>query len=122
MPTLAEIAGTQAPEGIDGISFLHELVGKKQKRHEYLYWEFHEQGGKMAVRMGDWKAVKLNVDKVPQGATELYNLSIDEGETRDLSESNPEIVKKMEELMKEAHRPSEVFQFEFESQKSPQTP
>jgi arylsulfatase A-like enzyme len=72
--------------------------------------------------MGNWKAIKLNIDKIPQGATELYDLSADEGETTDLSASNPEIVKKMEELMKEAHRPYEVFQFEFESQKSPQTP
>ncbi len=63
MPTLAEIAGLPVPEGIDGISFLPELLGKKQMKHEYLYWEFHEQGGKIAVRMGDWKAVKLNVDK-----------------------------------------------------------
>jgi arylsulfatase A len=115
MPTLAEITGTQAPEGIDGISFLPELTGKKQKQHEYLYWEFHEQGGKTAVRMGDWKAVKIDVDKVPQGATELYNLSTDKGETRDISESNPEIVKKMEELMKDAHMPSKVFPFAFEA-------
>jgi arylsulfatase A-like enzyme len=122
MPTLAEITGANAPEGIDGISFLPELTGRKQKQHEYLYWEFHEQGSKIAVRMGNWKAIKLNIDKIPQGATELYDLSADEGETTDLSASNPEIVKKMEELMKEAHRPSEVFQFEFESQKSPQTP
>jgi len=111
MPTLAEIAGSEVPEGIDGISFLPELMGKKQSGHEYLYWEFHEQGGKTALRMGDWKAVKLNIDKVPQGATELYDLSKDEGETTDLSASNPEIVRKMEELMKQTHTPSEVFPF-----------
>jgi arylsulfatase A len=114
MPTLAEITGSSAPEGIDGISFLSELLGKKQKKHEYLYWEFHEQGGKTALRMGDWKAIRLNVDKIPQGAIELYDLSKDEGETTDLSAANPEIVKKMEELMKQAHTPSEVFPFAFE--------
>ena len=51
---------------------------KQQKQHEYLYWEFHEQGGKTAVRMGNWKAVKRDIDKVPQGATELYDLSKDD--------------------------------------------
>ena len=121
MPTLAEITGSSAPEGIDGISFLSELLGKKQKKHEYLYWEFHEQGGKTALRMGDWKAIRLNADKVPQSAIELYDLSKDEGETTDLSAANPEIVKKMEELMKQAHTPSEVFPFAFEIN-SPQTP
>jgi arylsulfatase A-like enzyme len=114
IPTLAEITGSQVPEGIDGISFLSELLGKKQKKHEYLYWEFHELGGKTAVRASNWKAVKLNIDKDPQGATELYDLSADEGETTDLSASNPAIVKKMEELMKKAHAPSEVFPFEYE--------
>jgi arylsulfatase A len=115
MPTLADVAGIKIPEDLDGISFLPELLGKKkQKEHEYLYWEFHEQGGKIAVRMGNWKAVKLNVDKIPQGAIELYDLSKDIGETINLAASNPDIVKKMEEIMKEAHKPSEVFPFVYE--------
>jgi arylsulfatase A len=122
MPTLAEISGTENPEGIDGISFLPELLGKKQDKHEYLYWEFHEQGGKTAVRMGNWKAVRLNINKEPQGAIELYDLSTDEGETTDLAPSNPEIVAKMEELMKEAHTASEVFPFTFEVSGYPQNP
>jgi arylsulfatase A len=113
LPTFAEIAGTIVPAGSDGISFLPVLLGKsqKQRQHEYLYWEFHEQGGKQAVRMGNWKAVKLNVDKTPQGATELYNLLTDIGETNNISSSNPEIVKKMEEIMKQAHIPSGDFPF-----------
>ena len=117
MPTLAEISGTPAPEGIDGISFLPELLGKEQKNHEYLYWEFHEQGGKIAVRMGNWKAVKLDINKTPQGVTELYDLSNDIGETSNVASSNPEIVKKMEEIMKQEHTPSEVFPFRFEQVK-----
>jgi arylsulfatase A len=111
MPTLAEISGCKVPLGIDGISFLPALIGKSQKQHEYLYWEFHEQGGKIAVRMGDWKAVKLNVDKNPEGLPELYNLSTDVGETKNLSASKPEIMKKMADIMKLAHNPSGVFPF-----------
>ena len=111
LPTLAEISGSVIPDGVDGISFLPELTGKKQKKHEYLYWEFHEQGGKMAVRMGDWKAVKLNVDKTPGGTVELYDLSADIGETNDLSASNPELVEKLEKLMDDAHTPSDNFPF-----------
>jgi len=117
LPTFAEIAGAENPESIDGISFLPSLLGKKQKQHEYLYWEFHEQGGKIAVRMGNWKAVKLNIDKTPQGVTELYNLSTDIGETNNIALSNPEIVKKMEEIMKQAHNPSEAFPFTYETPK-----
>jgi arylsulfatase A-like enzyme len=111
LPTLAEIAGAEIPGNIDGISFLPELLGKKQKQHEYLYWEFHEQGGKMGVRMGNWKAVRQNIDKTPQGATELYDLSKDISESNNVADSNPEIVKKMEEIMIQAHKPSEIFPF-----------
>ncbi|HQH23339.1 MAG TPA: arylsulfatase [Bacteroidales bacterium] len=115
MPTLADITGAEIPEKTDGISFLPTLLGKrKQKEHRYLYWEFHEQGGKMAVRMGDWKAVRLNVNSSTKARTELYDLSADTGETNDLAGSHPEIVRKMEEIMEEAHEPSPVFPFDFE--------
>lgn len=117
LPTFAEIAGAENPENIDGISFLPELLGKKQKQHDYLYWEFHEQGGKIAMRMGKWKAVQLNVDKIPRGVTELYDLSTDIGETNNIASSNPVIVTKMEDLMKQAHEPSDIFPFVYETTK-----
>jgi arylsulfatase A-like enzyme len=117
MPTLAEITGAEVPENIDGISFLPELKGDKQAEHKYLYWEFHEQGGKIAVRAGDWKAVRRDVDRTPRGKTELYNLSEDIEEKNDIAAANPEIVKKLEDIMKQAHSPSEVFPFAAEVNK-----
>ena len=115
LPTFAEITGANVPENIDGISLLPALLGKRKlKEHEYLYWEFHEQGGKIAVRMGNWKAIKRNVDKIPQGIMELYDLSADIGETNNVASSHPEIVKKMEGIMRGAHTPSEIFPFSFE--------
>jgi arylsulfatase A-like enzyme len=61
--------------------------------------------------MGNWKAVKLDIDKMPQGETELYDLSRDIAEINNVAKSNPEIVKKMEMIMRQAHKPSEVFPF-----------
>lgn len=116
LPTFADIIGAETPAGIDGISFLPELLGKKQKEHDYLYWEFHEQGGKAAVRKGDWKAIRLNADQGIQEPIELYDLSNDPGEMNDLSGSNPAIVKQMIDLMKEAHVKSDVFPFSYEKQ------
>lgn len=114
LPTFADIAGAEVPENIDGISFLPVLLGKKQKQHEYLYWEFHEQGGSQAVRMSRWKAVRLNVNKDHNGELELYDLSKDPGETHNVASSNPEITEKMEDIMNQAHTPSEVFPFSYE--------
>jgi len=115
MPTLAEITGKQLVTETDGISFLPELLGNKgQKQHEFLYWEFHEQGGKTAVRMGNWKGIKLNVDKAPDKMMELYDLSKDIGETNNIAAENPEIVKKIDAIMKKEHVPSKDFPFTWE--------
>ncbi len=116
MPTFAEITGAELPGKTDGISFLPTLLGKDgQVQHEFLYWEFHEQGGKVGVRMGDWKAVKRDIDKNPQAETELYDLSKDPGEENNVASSNPEIVNRMEEIMKQEHVPSETFPFAYET-------
>jgi arylsulfatase A-like enzyme len=86
-------------------------LGGKQPQHEYLYWEFYEMGGRIALRMGNWKAVQYNITAVPKPLTELYDLSTDQGETKNLASIHPDIVKKMEALMKSSHTPSEVFTF-----------
>jgi len=109
LPTCCELAGIQIPQGIDGISMVPTLLGQpdNQKRHEFLYWEFHEQGKKQAVRMGQWKGVRLNVAKNPDGPIELYNLQEDVGEKQNVAHSHPEIVAKITEYMKLSHSPSE---------------
>ncbi len=112
LPTLAEIAGTETPDTIDGISFLPTLTGKKnQHNHDYLYWEFHEQGGKQAVRMDQWKGIRMNVEKDSEGEIELYNLSVDPGEERNTAIEYPEMVTKIDSIMRIAHKPSALFPF-----------
>ncbi|MHC4559340.1 MAG: arylsulfatase [Planctomycetota bacterium] len=107
LPTCCELIGTKAPEGLDGISMLGTLLGKNQKKHEFLYWEFHEQGKRQAVRIGDWKGVRLNVAKNPDGPIELYNLKTDIGEEHNIAEKHLEIAAKIERYMKAARTPSE---------------
>jgi len=114
LPTLAEVAGADTILNTDGISFLPELLGKEQKQHEYLYWEFHEQGGRVALRMGNWKAVKKDIEKLPHGETELYDLSSDIGETKNVAPLHPEIVKKADSLLIKARIRSENFPFSCE--------
>jgi arylsulfatase A len=115
MPTFAELANGKAPENIDGISFVPSLVGKGvQEQHDYLYWEFHEQGGRQAVRQGKWKGVRQNVDTNPNGPVELYDISVDLKEKHNLAAKYPEVAKKLGKLMDEAHVPSELFPFAYE--------
>ena len=104
LPTALDIAGVKdkAPANIDGQSVLATLLGQTQKPHEFLYWEFHEQGSKQAVRMGDWKAVRLAVGQ----PLELYDLSKDLGETNNAAQANPAVVAKIENYLKTARTES----------------
>lgn len=110
-PTALELAGLTIPESMDGISYAPTLLGQPQRQaaHEYLYWEFYEQGGKQAIRSGDWKGVRLNVISDPGQPLELYNLAEDPGEQTNLAQRYPEIVTRLEALMAEAHQPNEHF-------------
>jgi hypothetical protein len=54
-----------APEGIDGISVLPELLKNKTAPHPPLYWEFHEKGLFRAVRLGDWKGIRRDPVRPP---------------------------------------------------------
>jgi len=104
MPTACDLAGIQTPDWTDGISIAPTLTGRgEQAKHEHLYWEFHEQGGKQAVLMGDWKAVRLNCKKNPSGPVELYNLAVDPSEANNLADQHPGIVKQVADLMKRNH-------------------
>ena len=113
MPTLADVAGCDVPSNIDGISFLPTLLERPdQQIHEFLYWEFGGYGGQQALRMGDWKAVRQNLlrktNKNPL-KIELYNLSTDIGESRDVAADHPDIVARMRKIMDTEHTPSTTF-------------
>ena len=115
LPTACDIAYIDSPKNIDGVSFLPTLLGEKQKKeHKYLYWEFHEHGGKQAVRLGEWKGVRLNMSKAPDAPIELYNLTSDIGEKNNVAAENPEIVEKILNIMKQSHTASAEFSFEYE--------
>jgi arylsulfatase A-like enzyme len=103
LPTAAEIAGAPVPPELDGISMLPALLGQSQTNlHEFFYWEFHERGFQQAVRMGNWKAVRLKARE----PLELYDLNTDPGERRNLASSNPEIIAKIETYLKDARSES----------------
>lgn len=92
----------------DGISFLPVLTGEgTQSDHGWLYWEFHEDGGRKAVLKDNWKGIVNNVDG--GGKMELYDLSSDPGETMDLSDKYPGKVTEMYCIMQEARTPSPLF-------------
>jgi arylsulfatase len=118
LPTVCNLAGiesSQLPDGLDGLTFAPTLQGKPhphQKVHGYLYWEFPGYGGQQAIRMGDWKAVRTEMHKAKRPLkTQLFLLSDDIGETKDVADEHPEVVAQMEKLMQDAREPSKQFPF-----------
>jgi len=105
MATFAELAKTDYPENTQSISIVPTLLGQaeNQRPHNYLYWEFYEQGSRQAVRMGNWKGIR---EPMFTGDIQLYNLESDIGEQNNVAEQNPGVVEDIMKIMDEAHEPS----------------
>lgn len=104
-PTFQELANIMVWKPVDGISLVPALTGKPQPVHPWLYWEFHEQGGKQAVRWSNWKGIRLNVSKDANGPIELYDLSTDPQEQHNVAAAHPDVVKQLAAYMQQAHLP-----------------
>lgn len=108
LPTACEMAGIQLNTPTDGISYLPTLLGKgSQKQHPYMYWEFHEQGRKQAVRQGNYKLIYL----LKSNQLELYDIIRDPAEQQNIADRNSEVVTRLKAIMDQARVPSVDFPF-----------
>ena len=106
MSTWSELAGARPPEVTDGLSLVPTLLGRPgQRTHEYLYWEFYEQGVSQAVLLdGRWKALRLRQTSAP---IELYDLKADLAEKPDVAAQHPDLVARAAALFQSARRDNE---------------
>jgi len=104
-PTFQQLAGIGPTKNIDGISITPTLLKKnKQLQHDHLYWEFHENNGRQALRWKNYKLIKLNVNSAAETITELYDLDKDPSEKNNIAGQFPDIVKKLDAMIKKEHR------------------
>ena len=95
LPTLVTAAGgkVDASWRLDGVDLTPFVTGANSARpHQTLYWRY---GPQWAVRHGD---LKLVVSKGGSGKPELYDLSKDIGESRDLAAAQPAKVRELQAL------------------------
>jgi len=93
LATAAAAAGAPLPNDrpMDGVNLLPYLAGEQTGApHEFLFWRSGGPGGNYAARMGPWKYVRLK-EKEP----ELYNLTADIGETKNVAADHPQVLAQM---------------------------
>jgi arylsulfatase A-like enzyme len=101
-PTMLELAGVKAPAGLalDGCNLAPVLTGKATVLERDVFWHFPSYigggGPSSAIRSGDWKLIEFFESKT----SELYHLSEDPGENKDLAASEP---KRAAELLAKLH-------------------
>ncbi len=105
LPTFAHLTGATAPDDIDGISILPELLGAEAAgaelaEREMLYWEY---GSQTAVRFGKWKALRPK----PTAEWALYDLDEDISETTTVAAAHPDVLAKMTAFAEASHEPVE---------------
>ncbi|WP_336205584.1 arylsulfatase [Nonomuraea sp. LPB2021202275-12-8] len=106
LPTLAELAGVPAPDGIDGLSFRKLLDGGDAPRHDHLVWNRPRKA--QAIRRGRWKAIRFEPGIAAagrEGRVELYDLATDQQERRDLARRRPELTRELMALLDESIGP-----------------
>jgi arylsulfatase B len=93
----ANCAGVTAPKQVEGVDLIPYLTGENDGvPHETLYWR---QGGKTALRHGDWKLVRMGRRLSPGKAKwELYDLSKDISETNNLAAAKPDRLAELIEI------------------------
>jgi len=104
----ANSTGATAPKQLEGVDLIPYLTGKNDGApHETLFWR---QGGKAALRHGDWKLVRMGKRTTTGNAMwELYDLSNDISEEDNLAAAHPdrlaELIKIWEKLNGEMSEP-----------------
>ncbi len=103
LPTLSDVAGAEVGGKTDGISLVPTLIGQgEQPQHEYLYWEFYEQGSRQSVRFGKWVAIR---QPMITGEVQLYNVVDDIAQKSNVAAEHPDLIKQAIGFMDAAHEP-----------------
>lgn len=111
LPTLSDVAGYTSNYQTDGISFLPTMINSdSQQEHDFMYWEFPSYDGQQAVRMGNWKGIRMNIFKGNMDI-QLFDLNDDPLEQNDIAEQHPEVIAQIEKIMKEQHTVPEIDRF-----------
>ena len=103
VPTVVAAVGGKLPNDrtFDGADLLPILAGKKPSHHRALHWTWNQSKEErwQAMRKDDWKIVRRS-EQVPW---ELYDLSKDIGESKNLASTKTELVTELSAEFQRRH-------------------
>jgi arylsulfatase A-like enzyme len=106
LPTAAELSGVPTHGSLDGLSLVKVFLDPREALPERtLYWEFHERRFQQAVRLGNWKGIRLS----KEGPLELYDVERDIGEVHNVAADHPDVVARIETLLRDSRTESPDF-------------
>jgi arylsulfatase A-like enzyme len=109
-PTLCDAAGLAKPSGLDGESLWPALTsGKTVERTKPMIWVFPEYGGQVAVQIGRFKLVRQGLKTKTPGPWEVYDLTNDRAEAKDLAKDHADLIRQTEDLLRREVAPNPVF-------------
>lgn len=114
MATMADLIHQPLPP-TDGYSFLSTLLfpNKIPKKRPFIYFEFPEKSGEVAIIDQKWKGIKTNVRKNQNALWQIYDLAIDPKETNNIAKQHPELVSKFDLILKSNHEHPAISAWDF---------
>lgn len=106
-PTLLDLTGIKNTlSEVDGISIVPALKNDGPLKRDALFWNYphyHNGPPSAAIRKGNFKLIEWYEKSLTNqpGAFELFDLSIDPGEQKDLSKENPELTRQLKKELNE---------------------
>ncbi len=84
---------------LDGVDLDPVLFNNESLETRDLYWIWNTRTNRWALRYGDWKIVKYQIDEPQQAADwQLFNLVQDPQETTNVAADHPEILAQLHDL------------------------
>jgi arylsulfatase A len=111
LPTLCDAVNLDRPAELDGESLLNILEGKETtiSNRKPMLWFFPEYGGQIAIRLGDFKLVRQKLVTKTPGPWEIYNITQDRSESRDLASEHPELIRQAKTILASEVSENKIF-------------
>jgi arylsulfatase A-like enzyme len=102
LSTLCAAASISNKQETDGVNLFPTMLdGTRQIARNPMLWVYPEYSGQVAVNFGDIKVIKTKLLTKKPAEWEVYDLSKDRGETKNLATDQPQWIEKAKAVLKD---------------------